>query len=264
MNVMSTPLWTSVMAARYDRFAQVATEDPASEVMHEPSVSASTKTAVALAGVNLTLGRGRARVHILKDIDFYIGQGEAIGLLGPSGSGKSTLLMVIAGLERADSGVVAVRGEELNRLDEDGLARFRAKNIGIVFQSFHLIPTMTAIENVAVPLEFAGMRDARERARRELAAVGLTPRADHYPAELSGGEQQRVALARALALEPALILADEPTGNLDEATGAEIIDLVFAQHSRRGTTLVLVTHDAALASRCGRLVRMRSGRLEAG
>ena len=231
--------------------------------MHEPSVSASAKTAVALAGVNLTLGRGRARVHILRDVDFYIGQGEAIGLLGASGSGKSTLLMVIAGLERADTGVVAVSGEELNRLDEDGLARFRAKNIGIVFQSFHLIPTMTAVENVAVPLEFAGMRDARERATRELAAVGLAQRADHYPAELSGGEQQRVALARALAPEPAIVLADEPTGNLDETTGAEIIDLMFEQHAQRGTTLVLVTHDAALASRCDRLVRMRSGRLEA-
>jgi putative ABC transport system ATP-binding protein len=220
-------------------------------------------TAIALGGVNLALGRGRARVHILTDIDFYIGQGEAVGLLGPSGSGKSSLLMLIAGLERADSGVVSVAGEELNRLNEDALARFRAKNIGIVFQSFHLIPTMTAIENVAVPLEFAGVRDARQRASRELAAVGLADRAHHYPAELSGGEQQRVALARALAPEPAILLADEPTGNLDETTGRQIIDLVFGNHTRRGTTLILVTHDAALASRCDRLVRLRSGRVQA-
>ena len=202
-------------------------------------------------------------MQILKDIGLNIGRGEALGLLGPSGSGKSTLLMVIAGLERADSGIVAVAGEELNQLDEDSLARFRAQNIGIVFQSFHLIPTMTAVENVAVPLEFAGVRDARERAAREIAAVGLSDRADHYPAELSGGEQQRVALARALAPSPALLLADEPTGNLDEATGAHVIDLIFQQHAQRGTTLILVTHDAALASRCDRLVRLRSGRLEA-
>jgi putative ABC transport system ATP-binding protein len=230
--------------------------------MQESSLSASAKTAVALAAVSLALGRGRARVQILKNIDLNIGRGEAVGLLGPSGSGKSTLLMVIAGLERADSGIVAVAGEDLNRLDEDSLARFRARNIGIVFQSFHLIPTMTAIENVAVPLEFMGLRDAHQRATREIAAVGLSDRADHYPAELSGGEQQRVALARALAPEPAILLADEPTGNLDEATGGHVIDLIFEQHARRGTTLILVTHDAVLASRCDRLVRLRSGRLD--
>jgi putative ABC transport system ATP-binding protein len=230
--------------------------------MQESSLSASAKTAVALAAVSLALGRGRARVQILKNIDLNIGRGEAVGLLGPSGSGKSTLFMVIAGLERADSGIVAVAGEDLNRLDEDSLARFRARNIGIVFQSFHLIPTMTAIENVAVPLEFMGLRDAHQRATREIAAVGLSDRADHYPAELSGGEQQRVALARALAPEPAILLADEPTGNLDEATGGHVIDLIFEQHARRGTTLILVTHDAVLASRCDRLVRLRSGRLD--
>jgi putative ABC transport system ATP-binding protein len=230
--------------------------------MQESSISASAKTAVALAGVSLALGRGRARVQILKHIDLNIGRGEAVGLLGPSGSGKSTLLMVVAGLERADSGIVAIAGEDLNRLDEDSLARFRARNIGIVFQSFHLIPTMTAIENVAVPLEFMGVQDARQRAAREIAAVGLSERADHYPAELSGGEQQRVALARALAPEPAILLADEPTGNLDEATGGHVIDLIFEQHGQRGTTLILVTHDAALASRCDRLVRLRSGRLD--
>jgi putative ABC transport system ATP-binding protein len=219
--------------------------------------------AIALAGVNLSLGRGAARVHILKGIDLNIGRGEAIGMVGPSGSGKSTLLMVMAGLERADTGSVVVAGAALGALDEDALARFRGRNVGIVFQSFHLIPTMTALENVAVPLDLAGAADADERAARELAAVGLKDRHHHYPAELSGGEQQRVALARALAPNPAILIADEPTGNLDEATGAEIIDLMFAGHDARGTTLVLVTHDPVLARRCDRVVRMRSGRVEA-
>jgi putative ABC transport system ATP-binding protein len=219
--------------------------------------------AIALAGVNLSLGRGAARVHILKDIDLNIGRGEAIGMVGPSGSGKSTLLMVMAGLERADTGSVVVAGEALGALDEDALARFRGRNVGIVFQSFHLIPTMTALENVAVPLELAGAADADARAAQELAAVGLGERRHHYPAELSGGEQQRVALARALAPNPAILIADEPTGNLDEATGAEIIDLMFAGHDARGTTLVLVTHDPLLARRCDRVVRLRSGRVEA-
>jgi len=218
--------------------------------------------AVALSGVNLTLGRGAARVHILKDIDLHIGHGEAIGLVGPSGSGKSTLLMVMAGLERVDSGSIAVAGADLRRLDEDALARFRGRHVGIVFQSFHLIPTMTALENVAVPLELAGAPDAESRARSELDAVGLTERVGHYPAQLSGGEQQRVALARALAPNPAILVADEPTGNLDESTGRQIIDLMFAGHRERGTTLILVTHDAALAQRCDRIVRLRSGRIE--
>jgi putative ABC transport system ATP-binding protein len=218
--------------------------------------------AITLAGVNLSLGQGAARVHILKDIDLHIGTGEAIGLIGPSGSGKSTLLMVMAGLERADSGTVAVAGENLTTLNEDALARFRGRNVGIVFQSFHLIPTMTALENVAVPLELAGAPDAEERAREELTAVGLGQRLDHYPAELSGGEQQRVAVARALAPNPAILVADEPTGNLDEDTGVQIIELLFAGHLKRGTTLVLVTHDAALAARCGRTVRLRSGRID--
>ncbi len=221
-----------------------------------------TKPAIALAGVNLTLGQGAARVHILKDIDLNIGAGEAIGLVGPSGSGKSTLLMVMAGLERPDTGSVAVAGQELRKLDEDALARFRGRNIGIVFQSFHLIPTMTALENVAVPLELAGAAAAEKKARDELAAVGLTDRLNHYPAELSGGEQQRVALARALAPNPAILVADEPTGNLDENTGRQIIDLLFAGHAQRGVTLVLVTHDQALATRCGRVVRLRSGRID--
>jgi putative ABC transport system ATP-binding protein len=225
---------------------------------------AIVQPAIKLAGVNLSLGQGAARVHILKDIDLNIGGGEAIGLVGPSGSGKSTLLMVMAGLERADTGTVAVAGETLNALDEDALARFRGRNVGIVFQSFHLIPTMTALENVAVPLELAGVADAGERARNELSAVGLSERLHHYPAELSGGEQQRVAVARALAPNPAIVVADEPTGNLDEDTGQQIIDLLFAGHAKRGTTLVLVTHDAALAARCQRVVRLRSGHVVNG
>jgi putative ABC transport system ATP-binding protein len=226
------------------------------------AISASPN-AIALSGLNLTLGRGAARVHILKDIDLHIGQGEAVGLIGPSGSGKSTLLMVMAGLERADAGTVVVAGEDLRKLDEDALARFRGRQVGIVFQSFHLIPTMTAIENVAVPLELAGAADAQERAARELEMVGLAERMNHYPAQLSGGEQQRVALARALAPNPSLLFADEPTGNLDETTGRGIIDLLFGGHTERKTTLVLVTHDPVLARRCDRVVRLRSGRIDA-
>jgi putative ABC transport system ATP-binding protein len=224
--------------------------------------SAARGPAIALDGINLSLGRGAARVHILKDIDLHIGSGEAVGLIGPSGSGKSTLLMVMAGLERPDSGTVTVAGEELTRIDEDALARFRGRRVGIVFQSFHLIPTMTALENVAVPLELAGAADAFAQAERELATVGLGDRLGHYPAQLSGGEQQRVALARALAPGPAILVADEPTGNLEEGTGRQIVDLLFAGHAARGTTLILVTHDPSLAQRCDRVIRMRSGRLE--
>lgn len=218
--------------------------------------------AIALSGVNLALGRGVARVHILKDIDLNIAAGETVGLVGPSGSGKSTLLMVMAGLERADAGKVSVAGTDIGRLSEDELAKFRGRNVGIVFQSFHLIPTMTALENVAVPLELAGVPDAFERAEKELVAVSLGERLSHYPAQLSGGEQQRVALARALAPQPSILVADEPTGNLDEATGRQIIDLLFAGHIERGMTLVLVTHDNSLASRCDRMVRLRSGRID--
>ncbi len=217
---------------------------------------------ISIARVNLSLGQGAARVHILRDVSLRVASGEAIGLVGASGSGKSTLLMVMAGLERPDSGEVVVNGVSFNALDEDALARFRGRHIGIVFQSFHLIPTMTALENVAVPLELAGDGAALRRAARELASVGLGDRLHHYPTQLSGGEQQRVAIARALAPDPAILVADEPTGNLDEATGRQIIDLLFAKHAERGMTLVLVTHDATLARRCDRVVRLRSGQID--
>ena len=230
--------------------------------MNDISGYLSAGDAIALRGVDLSLGRGAARVHILKSIDLNIRRGEAVGLLGPSGSGKSTLLMVMTGLERPDGGSVVVAGQDLGRLDEDGLARFRGRNVGIVFQAFHLIPTMTALENVAVPLELADESDALACAERELAAVGLKDRLHHYPAELSGGEQQRVALARALAPNPAILVADEPTGNLDDTTGREIIELLFHGHTERGTTLVLVTHDGALAARCDRVLHIRSGQIE--
>lgn len=222
-----------------------------------------TDKAIRLRNIDLSLGRGAARVHILKSISLDIGRGEAVGLVGPSGSGKSTLLMTMAGLERPDSGEVLVDGVDLSRLDEDALAHFRGRRIGIVFQSFHLVPTMTAIENVALPLELADEADAFERAERELAAVGLAGRHHHYPAQLSGGEQQRVAIARALVANPAIVVADEPTGNLDETTGQSVIDLLFALKRDRGATLVLVTHDLELARRCDRVVRLRSGQIEA-
>ncbi len=237
--------------------------DRAMDSLIEPSSSAGLEPdTIAISNVNLSLGAGAARVHILKDISLRVAPGEAIGLIGPSGSGKSTLLMVMAGLERPDGGEVVVNGTAFNALDEDALARFRGRQIGIVFQSFHLIPTMTALENVAVPLELAGTPDASRRAADELAQVGLGERLHHYPAQLSGGEQQRVALARALAPDPAILVADEPTGNLDEATGRQIVNLLFAKHAERGMTLVLVTHDTTLAARCDRVVRLRSGRID--
>jgi putative ABC transport system ATP-binding protein len=220
--------------------------------------------AVELRDVDLSLGKGPARVHILRKVSLTIGRGEAVGLVGASGSGKSTLLMTMAGLERPDGGEIFIDGVAIHGMSEDALARFRGARIGIVFQSFQLIPTMTALENVAAPLELAGARDAFERASAELAEVGLGDRLRHYPAQLSGGEQQRVALARALAPRPSLLIADEPTGNLDETTGRAIIDLLFALPAQRGSTLALVTHDAALAARCDRTLRMRSGIVEAG
>jgi putative ABC transport system ATP-binding protein len=233
--------------------------------MTEPYIGPAIQPvkAIDLDQVDLSLGGGAARVHILKSISLTVWRGEAVGLVGPSGSGKSTLLMTMAGLEQPDRGRVVVDGHDLSTLDEDELARFRGRHVGIVFQSFHLIPTMTALENVAVPLELAGRADAFAAAAAELAAVGLAARASHYPAQLSGGEQQRVALARALAPQPAILVADEPTGNLDDSTGAQIVDLLFAMKRERGATLVLVTHDLALARRCDRMVRLRSGHIEA-
>ncbi len=254
-------IWRRVELAPYERAPFNSEGRGSADSMNDISSYPTVGDAIALRGVNLALGRGAARVHILHDIDLNIGRGEAVALLGPSGSGKSTLLMVMTGLERPDSGAVVVAGEDLQKFDEDALARFRGKNVGIVFQAFHLIPTMTALENVAVPLELAGARDAFGRARRELEAVGLGRRLSHYPAQLSGGEQQRVALARALAPNPAILVADEPTGNLDELTGGEIIELLFRGHRDHGATLVLVTHDTALAARCDRVVHLHSGRI---
>jgi putative ABC transport system ATP-binding protein len=218
---------------------------------------------IELKDVSLTLGEGPSRVEVLRKVDLTVTAGEATGIVGPSGSGKSTLLMVLAGLERIDTGTVTIAGETLGGKSEDEIAAFRGRTIGIVFQSFHLIPNMTALENVAVPLELAGRRDAFAIAARELEAVGLGARVTHYPGELSGGEQQRVAIARALAPRPPLLIADEPTGNLDQSTGQQIADLMFSTAAERGTTLVLVTHDPALAARCARQVAMRSGRIEA-
>ncbi|MDF1600603.1 ABC transporter ATP-binding protein [Mesorhizobium sp. YIM 152430] len=212
--------------------------------------------------VSLTLGEGASSVHVLKGISLDIAAGETAGIVGPSGSGKSTLLMVLAGLERIDAGRIRIAGEDLTAMSEDQLAAFRGRNVGIVFQSFHLIPNMTALENVAVPLELAGRDDAFAVAERELTEVGLKDRLTHYPGELSGGEQQRVAIARALAPSPRLLIADEPTGNLDQATGRQIADMLFAKTVERGMTLMLVTHDPALAARCSRQIAIRSGRIE--
>jgi len=218
--------------------------------------------AISVENVNLTLGSGEAQAHILKDICLDIAKGETLALLGPSGSGKSTLLMTMAGLEAPDSGAVRVAGRRIDLMSEDELARFRGAQIGIVFQSFHLIPTLTALENVAIPLELAGAPGAFDRARKVLAQVGLGGREKHYPAQMSGGEQQRVAVARALIANPSIFVADEPTGNLDQAVGAEVMELIFALNRARGATLVLVTHDEALARRCRRIVRLRNGRIE--
>ncbi|MGN6450258.1 MAG: ABC transporter ATP-binding protein [Brucella intermedia] len=217
---------------------------------------------IELENVHLTLGHAASLVHVLKGVSLHISQGQSVGIVGPSGSGKSTLLMVLAGLEHVDNGTVKIAGETISRMSEDQAAAFRGANIGIVFQSFHLIPNMTALENVAVPLELAGRRDAFEVAERELRAVGLGERLTHYPSELSGGEQQRVAIARALAPSPKILIADEPTGNLDTRTGRQIADLLFAKQRENGLTMVLVTHDPALAARCDIEIPVRSGRIE--
>jgi putative ABC transport system ATP-binding protein len=226
-------------------------------------ISGLSKTLIELENVGLTLRSRAGEVAILRDVSLSVRSGESVAIVGPSGSGKTSLLMIIAGLERASTGRVFVDGRDFVALSEDNLARARGATIGIVFQSFHLVPTMTAIENVALPLEFQGRKDAFEAAGRLLGTVGLAPRAQHFPAELSGGEQQRVALGRALALDPRLLLADEPTGNLDGATGRQIIDLLFDLGAERQRTLVLVTHDEALARRCSRIVRMADGRIVA-
>jgi putative ABC transport system ATP-binding protein len=218
---------------------------------------------VRVEDVHLTLGSPAGRVNILRGISFTIAAGETVALVGPSGSGKSSLVMVIAGLERPSAGRVLVAGRDLATLDEDGLARLRRDRIGIVFQAFHLLPTMTVHENVAVPLEFAGRRDAFAAAREALAAVGLEHRLRHYPAQLSGGEQQRVAIARAFVANPGLLLADEPTGNLDAATGAVVIDCLFRQHALYGAALMLITHDETIAARCARRIRLRDGQIAA-
>jgi putative ABC transport system ATP-binding protein len=220
-----------------------------------------TKTILSLKDACLTLSGNAGTVDILHDITLDVMRGEALGLVGPSGSGKSSLLMLMGGLEQATDGAVHALGQDLTALNEDALARFRLNHMGVVFQSFHLIPTMTAQENVATPLELAGVGDAFERARTELCGVGLEARMDHYPSQMSGGEQQRVALARAAAPRPDILLADEPTGNLDGANGQAIMDLLFGLRDSHGTTIVLVTHAPELAARCDRIVRLEDGRI---
>jgi putative ABC transport system ATP-binding protein len=218
---------------------------------------------IELNDVRLTLGEGDVRTEILKGVSLRLEPGESVAVLGPSGSGKSSLMAVVAGLERADSGSVRLAGRDIGPLNEDALARLRGRSLGIILQAFHLLPTMTALENVSVPLELAGLDDPRGRAAFELEQVGLSHRISHYPAQLSGGEQQRVAIARATASRPQLLLADEPTGNLDSKTGAAIIDLLFEPAGKAGAGLLVITHDAAVAARAGRTVHMSDGRLAA-
>ena len=221
-----------------------------------------TETVLSIKDASLSLDGNAGRVDILHDISLDVMAGETLGLIGPSGSGKSSLLMVMGGLEQATAGSISALGQDLTAMNEDQLARFRRDNMGVVFQSFHLIPTMTALENVATPLELAGVEDAFDRAATELQAVGLGARQDHYPSQMSGGEQQRVALARAAAPRPRILLADEPTGNLDETSGKAIIDLLFGLRDRHGATLVMVTHATELADRCDRVIRLRDGRID--
>ena len=221
--------------------------------------SAIYEPMVFLDGVELKLESEAGSVNILKGINLEIAQGETVSVIGPSGSGKTSMMMLIGGLERQTSGTIHVAGQELSRLDEDGLARFRRDNVGIVFQNFHLVPTMNAMENVAIPVELAGLDNAFDRAREALGSVGLDHRLTHYPGQLSGGEQQRVALARAIVAGPRLLLADEPTGNLDGRTGDAVIDLLFSLRADHGATLMLITHNPALAERCGRIVDLEDG-----
>ncbi len=219
---------------------------------------------IDLKDVHLSLQNRAVTVDILRGITLAIGAGEAVGIVGPSGSGKSSLLMIMTGLEKATGGSVRIAGHDFTALDEDGLARARGDNIGIVFQSFHLVPTMTAVENVALPLEFSGRADARARAKDVLSMVGLSHRLDHFPSQLSGGEQQRAAIARALAPNPKILFADEPTGNLDARTGEQIMDILFTLHKTYGATLVLITHDRTLAERCERIVTIEDGLIAKG
>jgi putative ABC transport system ATP-binding protein len=221
-----------------------------------------TDPVLTITDANLLLDGNAGRVDILHDISLTVRQGETLGLVGPSGSGKSSLLMLMGGLEQATSGRIMALGQDLTAMNEDQLARFRRDHMGVVFQSFHLIPTMTALENVATPLELAGVRDAFARAEAELRAVGLGDRINHYPSQMSGGEQQRVALARASAPRPRILLADEPTGNLDATNGAAIIDLLFDLRDRHGATLIMVTHASELAARCDRVVHLCDGRID--
>ncbi|MEM1020244.1 MAG: ABC transporter ATP-binding protein [Pseudomonadota bacterium] len=216
---------------------------------------------MTLKSVHMSLPSEAGQVHILRGVSLDIPEGQSVGIVGPSGSGKSTLMAVMTGLDKATDGRVHVAGQDITDLDEDSLALFRRENVGIVLQAFRLIPTMTALENVAVPLELAGRKGAFERAEAELKAVGLGHRLSHYPAQLSGGEQQRVALARAIAPEPKLLFADEPTGNLDTKTGAQVIDIMMDLHAKRGMTLILITHDLDLAARCQRMIEMRDGEI---
>jgi len=222
-----------------------------------------TEPLIDLSNVHLTLGEGDVRTVILKGVSLKLAAGESLAVLGPSGSGKSSLMAVVAGLERADAGKVRLAGQDIGAMNEDALARLRGRSLGIILQAFHLLPTMTALENVSVPLELAGVADARQRAQDELEAVGLGHRLTHYPAQMSGGEQQRVAIARATAPRPQLLLADEPTGNLDSKTGAAIIDLLFERAGHAGSGLMVITHDSAIAARAGRTLHMSDGRLAA-
>ncbi|MBT3238750.1 MAG: ABC transporter ATP-binding protein [Rhodospirillaceae bacterium] len=221
--------------------------------------NSANQPAIQLGDLHLMLTSGAGEVNILRGFDLNVEQGETLGIVGPSGSGKTSLLMIIAGLETATSGEVQISGRDILTMDEDALALFRRDHVGIVFQDFHLVPTMTALENVAMPLEFAGVEDAFQRAEEELAAVGLKERVKHYPGQLSGGEKQRVALARAVVARPDILLADEPTGNLDGATGRVVMDLLFELHDRLNTTLVLITHQQELAERCHRVVELVDG-----